>query len=257
MLLKVINYIFKIIKSAKISLKLTIVYAVMFSLVLLILNASVLYGIKYYLYSQANKQIEDVKIIVLNKVKPQNENVELSGKEIVADVTSKQNVFIRILNGDGKVLNTSDGFNYNIKVEEPFDEVLDSKEDDQRLVYKNLKIKTKEHGAIYIQIVKNMDNEYDFMKILFGLMAIADLIGSIVSIILGYTISKKMLRPIDQITKAADNISINNLKERIDIIGPDDELKRLGNTFNKMIDRLQEAFDRQILLRLSKGMQTL
>ena len=69
---------FKIIKSAKISVKLTIVYAVMFSLVLLILNASILYGIKYYLYSQANKQIEDVKIMVLNKVMSQNEHVDLS-----------------------------------------------------------------------------------------------------------------------------------------------------------------------------------
>ena len=44
----------------------------MFSLVLLILNVSILYGIKYYLYSQANKQIEDVKIIVLDKVMPEN-----------------------------------------------------------------------------------------------------------------------------------------------------------------------------------------
>ena len=58
--------------------------------------------------------------------------------------------------------------------------------------------------------------------------------------------SKKMLRPIDDIAKAADNISINNLKERIEVTGPDDELKRLGNTFNKMIDRLQGAFNRQI-----------
>ena len=101
-------------------------------------------------------------------------------------------------------------------------------------------------AVVYIQIVKDMDNEYDFMKILFVFMAIADFIGIIASIILGYSISKKMLKPIDYITKAADNISINNLKERIEVTGPDDELKRLGNTFNKMIDRLQGAFDRQI-----------
>jgi signal transduction histidine kinase len=54
-----------------------------------------------------------------------------------------------------------------------------------------------------------------------------------------------MLNPIDNITKIAENISINNLKERIDIKGPEDELKRLGNTFNTMINRLQDSFDRQ------------
>ncbi|HEY8890607.1 MAG TPA: HAMP domain-containing sensor histidine kinase [Clostridium sp.] len=235
----------KIIKSAKISMKLTIIYALMFSLVLLILNASILYGIKYYLYSQANKEIEDVKLIVLNKVTPVNEHVDLLSKELISDVPSKQNISIRILKGDKKVLNMSDQFNYNIKVKEPFDKTIISKEDNKHLVYKNLKIDTKEYGYIYIQIVKNMDNEYDFLEILFIMMAIADFIGIIASIIFGYSISKKMLKPIDQITKAADNISINNLKERIEVTGPDDELKRLGNTFNKMIDGLQEAFDRQ------------
>ena len=235
----------KIIKSAKISFKLTIAYAVMFSLVLLILNASILYGIKYYLYGQANKQIEDVKIIVLNKVMSRNEHVDLLNKELVLDVPSKQNVSIRILKGDGKVLNKSNEFNYNITIKEPFDKIKKIKEDDKHLVYKNLKIETKEYGSGYIQIVKYMDNEYDFMEILFVLMAIADFIGMIVSVILGYSLSKKMLKPIDQITEAADNISINNLKERIEVTGPDDELKRLGNTFNKMIDRLQEAFNRQ------------
>lgn len=235
----------KIIKSAKVSVKLTIVYAVMFSLVLLILNASILYGIKYYLYSQANKQIEDVKIIMLSKVMSKNKPVDLSSGELVSDIPSKENVSIRILKGDGKELNKSEEFSYNIKIEEPFDKIKNSKENDRHLVYKNLKIQTEKYGPAYIQIVKDMNNEYDFMKILFALMAIADFIGVIASIILGYSISKKMLEPIDYITKAADNISINNLKERIEVTGPDDELKRLGNTFNKMIDRLQGAFDRQ------------
>ncbi|MGH4137418.1 ATP-binding protein [Clostridium sp.] len=236
---------FKIIKTAKVSVKLTVVYAVMFSLVLLILNASILYGIKYYLYGQANKQIEDVKIIMLSKVMSKNKQIDLSSGEMISDIPSKENVSIRILKGDGKVLNKSEEFSYNIKTQEPFDKIINSKENDRHLVYKNIKIETEIYGPVYIQVVKDMDNEYDFMKILFALMAISDFIGVIASIILGYSISKKMLEPIDYITKAADNISINNLKERIEVIGPDDELKRLGNTFNKMIDRLQGAFDRQ------------
>jgi len=207
---------FKIIRSAKISVKLTIVYAVMFSLVLLILNASILYGIKYYLYTQANKQIEDVKMIVLNMVMSRNEH-DLLGKELISEVPSKQSVSIRILQENGNVLNKSREFNYNIIIEEPFDKIRYFKENDKHLVYKNLKIETIEYGLVYIQVVKDMDNEYDFMKILFVLMAIADFIGMIVLVILGYSISKKMLKPIDEITKAADNISINNLKGRIEV----------------------------------------
>ena len=50
----------KIVKSAKISVKLTFIYAFMFTLLLLLLNASILYGIKYYLYNQANTQVDDM-----------------------------------------------------------------------------------------------------------------------------------------------------------------------------------------------------
>lgn len=235
----------KIIKNAKISLKLTIIYALMFSLVLLLLNASILYGTKYYLYSQGNKQLDDIKTIVLSKVTCQIEYTDLLNKELTADIPTKENLHVRFIKEDGTVLNTSDKFIYNIKVIKPFDKAMSLEEDGNHLLYKNVRIETKNYGAIYLQVLKNMDNEYDFMKILFVFMAVADFLGVIASIIIGYMVSKRMLKPVDYITSAAENITINNLKERIDIKGPDDELKRLGNTFNNMIDRLQESFNRQ------------
>jgi len=251
MLLKIINKVLKIIKSAKISIKLTIVYAFMFSLVLLLLNASILYGVKYYLYNQANKQIEDIQTVILNNSTSQNEQLDLSNKEIFLDVPSNQNIYIRIIQEDGKIVNSSENFNYEIK--EPNDKIntLDEKakhieEKDKELLYKNVKFKSKEYGIVYIQIVKDMENEYDFMQILFVFMAIADFIGMIASLILGYIVSKRMLKPIDYITKTAENISINNLKEKIKVNDSDDELNRLVNTFNNMIDRLQGSFDRQV-----------
>lgn len=246
MLLKPINYLGKIIKSAKISIKLTVVYAFMFSLVLLILNASILYSLKYYLYNQGNKQIEDVKTIILNKVTSQKENVDLTDKELVSDVPSKQNISVRILQEDGKVLNRSNEFEYPIKSNEPYNRIKHLEEGEKHLIFENVKYESKDYGTIYLQIVKDMNNEYYFLKILFVIMAIADFIGIIASVILGYIVSKRMLRPIDYITKTAESISINNLKERIEVNGPDDELKRLGNTFNNMINRLQGAFDRQV-----------
>jgi len=82
----------KIIKNTKISLKLTMIYAFMFSLVLLLLNASVLYGVKYYLYSQGSKQLEDIKTIILNKISSQNIHLDLSDKEVLVDVPSREDI---------------------------------------------------------------------------------------------------------------------------------------------------------------------
>lgn len=251
MLLKTINKAFKIIKSAKISVKLTILYAFMFSVVLLLLNASILYGVKYYLYNQDNNQIEDTQTVILNNIKSQNEQLDLSKGEVFLDVPSNQNIYIRIIQEDGKILNSSENFNYEIKEANDKTDPLVKKakhleEKGKDLLYKNVKFESKEYGNVYIQIVKDMENEYDFMEILFVFLAIADFIGMIVSLILGYIVSKRMLKPIDNITKTAENISINNLKERIQVNDSDDELNRLINTFNNMIDRLQGSFDRQV-----------
>lgn len=247
MLSKPIKYFIKIIKGAKISIKITAMYALMFSLVLLILNASILYGIKFYLYSQANKQVDDVKAIILNNLTSKKENINLSINELTFDIPSKENISVKILNENGNILKETNKFNYNIQIRHQYNRIIHIEEEGKHLIYQNIKINNNIYGTLYVQILKDMENEYDFLKILFVVMAVADFIGIVASIILGYIVSKRMLKPIDDITKAAEGISSTNLKERIEVSNePDDELKRLGGTFNKMIDRLQAAFDRQV-----------
>lgn len=235
----------KIIKSAKISVKLTMIYAFMFSMVLLLLSASILYGIKYYLNITAVKQVDDIKTMILNNNTLVNGNADLSQREILQDIPTKEEMFIRIYDKNGKVINSSDNFNYKISISQPYNKIIHLEDDGRHITYINVKVSNIQYGTAYIQIVKDMNSEYTFLKILFAFMAAADLIGIISSVIFGYLVSKRMLMPIDYITKTADNISAKNLKERIEINGPDDELKRLADTFNRMIDRLQNAFDKQ------------
>lgn len=241
---------YRVFNNARISRKLTAVYALMFSLILIVLNASILFGIEHYLYSEADSDIEDTQSIILDMVLAENQQLDLSNDEIFSDMTSKEDIYIRIIKEDGELINASDNFPDNVSELEYNIQALDDKvkhiEDRERhFGYKSVEYNSQQYGTVYFQIVKDMKSEYDFMKMVFVLMAIADSIGIIASIIVGYIVSKKMLKPIDNITKTAENISINNLKERIDIIGPDDELKRLANTLNNMIDRLQDSFNRQ------------
>ena len=51
----------------------------------------------------------------------------------------------------------------------------------------------------------------------------------------GYVISGMMLRPIDRVSSLAARISHTNLKERINHQGPQDEVKRLADTFDDML----------------------
>lgn len=234
-----------IIRNAKISIKLTIIYAFMFSFILLILNAAVLFGVKNYLYTESYKQVNDTKSILLNNINGKVETVDVKDEKLLLAIPNKENLYVKIIDNNDNVLNISDKFNYKIKVKDNYNEISKIEEKERHLLFENIQVDTSKYGKVTIEIVKDMDREYDFMKILFLLMAISDFAGIVLSIGIGYFISKRLLKPIAQITKTADNISFNNLKERIEIHGPDDELKRLSNTLNNMIDRLQDSFERQ------------
>jgi signal transduction histidine kinase len=60
-----------------------------------------------------------------------------------------------------------------------------------------------------------------------------------------YLLSGRMLRPVDRVSTLASRISHTNLKERIRHEGPDDEVKRLSDTFDDMLERLEGAFESQ------------
>ena len=60
-----------------------------------------------------------------------------------------------------------------------------------------------------------------------------------------YFLSRKMLKPVDRVSSLAARISSTNLKERINYAGPDDEIKRLADTFDGMLGRLENSFESQ------------
>lgn len=78
------------------------------------------------------------------------------------------------------------------------------------------------------------------------------------TVLVGYFMAKKALKPIDRIRKAAVKISSTNLDERIDVGKRKDELARLAETFNAMISRLKDGFVRvnQFSLDVSHELKT-
>jgi heavy metal sensor kinase len=61
----------------------------------------------------------------------------------------------------------------------------------------------------------------------------------------GFFLASRALQPIDQITRTAQAISASDLSQRIQYVGPADEVGRLAHTFDTMLDRLQAAFVRE------------
>ena len=60
----------------------------------------------------------------------------------------------------------------------------------------------------------------------------------------GYWLSRRALRPVDEMTEAARAISVQDLSKRVPIPSTGDEIERLGRTWNEMLDRLDSAVGR-------------
>jgi len=58
----------------------------------------------------------------------------------------------------------------------------------------------------------------------------------------GYWLMRRSLAPVDEITRRAEGITSTNLSERLPVIRTGDELERLSVSLNRMIERLDEAF---------------
>ena len=76
-----------------------------------------------------------------------------------------------------------------------------------------------------------------------SLIALA--VMTVISVVLGWLIAGRALRPVRQMTAASRRISEDSLNERLALSGPEDELKELGDTIDGLLERLEGAFNAQ------------
>ena len=79
-----------------------------------------------------------------------------------------------------------------------------------------------------------------FLNLLLAMAPLVLLIASVGA----YWLSRRALAPVDRITDAARSISIHNLSQRLAVPATGDELQRLSETWNDMLQRLEAAVKR-------------
>jgi hypothetical protein len=75
--------------------------------------------------------------------------------------------------------------------------------------------------------------------------AIALGVMTVVSLVLGWLVAGRVLRPLRAMTTATRRISADSLHERLAMAGPEDELKDLADTIDGLLARLEGAFAAQ------------
>jgi two-component system, OmpR family, heavy metal sensor histidine kinase CusS len=107
----------------------------------------------------------------------------------------------------------------------------------QRQIEVNGRTYSVQTGVPADQILKTLSLFRRYLLLLAPTLLLAAAAG-------GYWLSLRALSPVDAITMTARNISGTNLSGRLEKLATGDELQRLSDTLNEMLDRLEDAFRR-------------
>ena len=104
-----------------------------------------------------------------------------------------------------------------------------------------------EKHDIVIATARNMDN--NSATAIFQTLPLALLFMSIPILLLSFLISlfitRRTIKPVKRITKAARSVSVETLSDLLPLSGYDDEIDELSETFNALFLRLKRDFDRE------------
>jgi len=127
----------------------------------------------------------------------------------------------------------------------------------QRIPIGNGQIVTIDIREVELRAIESIYNEVVLDQVAqFTMLALVMLF--LLSLIVGWIMSGRVLKPVGEITTVAREIQASDLSRRIALTGPDDELRRLGDTFDEMLERLDIAFSsqRQFLADTSHDLRT-
>jgi signal transduction histidine kinase len=112
-------------------------------------------------------------------------------------------------------------------------------------------------SSIHVSVVDSHQRIAD-LQVLAVVSVIALALMAAVSMGLGWLIAGRVLRPLRTITTTARDISATNLHRRLALEGPDDEFKELGDTFDGLLERLDQSFQsqRQFVANASHELRT-
>jgi heavy metal sensor kinase len=163
------------------------------------------------------------------------------------------NRFIRISRADGTLVYASHapkGGSFNpteiMRLSPPPADVVSRKiklANGKTLLVAALAFKSPENSTAYvIEFGELLDPVETMLRHLFFKLAEGLPLAVLIIAVGGYWLVRRALQPVERITRAAESITQHNLTERLPVSNTGDELQQLSVSLNRMIARLDDAF---------------
>jgi heavy metal sensor kinase len=96
-----------------------------------------------------------------------------------------------------------------------------------------------------LQVAQNLINSQQTLNQLLTTLLVGVPLVVVIAAVGGYVLAARALAPVDKITRTARRISAEDLSARLNLSVADDEVGRLADTFDSMLSRLEEGFERE------------
>jgi signal transduction histidine kinase len=100
-------------------------------------------------------------------------------------------------------------------------------------------------GAEVVAVGQSLDDRDETLSGLVASFAVGGPIAVLLASIAGYLLAATGLRPVEAMRRRAREVSLTRRGERLPLPAAHDEIRRLGETLNEMLERLQRSFERE------------
>ena len=236
--------------SVPIRRRLTLWYAALLAATVLLLGVGLYLGLRHRLHAGFDQQLGNQAAVTLATVRVQDGRPSL---DATTAGTQDLDYFVRLFGADGEAL-LDTGFD---GVAVPLDgravaaalagsrQMATVAAEDETLRVLTLPVRDGERVVGALQVGLEREDLDEVLAELLGALALAVPVAVVVAAGFGYVLAGRALAPVAAITALAGKIGGRDLHARLNLALPDDELGRLARTFDGMLDRIEDAFERQ------------
>lgn len=243
-----------VLSRAPIRVRLTAWYVLLLAVILAAFGAGVYLLMRHSLYENLEESIENSGAALVETIQYADGRPYLAEQARVS-VPEETEHFSRVFDRSGKVTSDSttaigsippntaavartlagDAVSYKIE----------AGPEKELMLVRTLPILREGRIVGVLEVGQSADEVDETLATLLLIMGVAYPVTLLLASFGGMFLAGRALAPVDEITSLARRMSAEGLAQRLDLSLPDDELGRLARTFDEMIARLDEAFQRQ------------
>ena len=228
--------------------RLTIWFATLVALILLILGVWVLFGASWGLRKAADQEltsgIDGVSVFLRHKLDiHQMDNLTDELREHSA-LLPRGKMF-RVSDVKGSVIYQPSGMALVMPIVPHADELRKESIAVNGRSYRTIsRFAAVGPYTFLIQVAVDQTEYHELTTWLAWILILSVPLAGLLAACAGYWMSGRALRPIHQITQTTNSIDARSLSRRLPLRGTDDELDRLSATINRMLDRIATSYER-------------